>query len=39
MNVTINPVSLVTGLFDSDPQSASSVKKRAPFELVAGETQ
>jgi type VI secretion system secreted protein VgrG len=29
-------VSMITGLFDSDPNSPMSVKKRAPFELRVG---
>jgi len=35
MNVTVNPVSMITGLFGSDPSSPSSIQKRAPFELRA----
>ena len=35
MNVTVNPVSMITGLFGSDPSSTSSIQKRAPFELRA----
>src|SRR6202453_4711548 len=34
--VTKLDVSMMTGLFDTDPNSPSSIKKRAPFELRVG---
>jgi type VI secretion system secreted protein VgrG len=37
MNLVTNlDVSMITGLFDTDPNSPNSIKKRAPFELRVG---